>query len=444
MDNNSTNNRLYYIFQGARQQRIALYTFCIIFGGLGGNYHWGWSVAAMAFYTFLGRKIYSKDYNPLDFADSVYYMGYTFTLIMLAFSLLFKTTTITAFSYFGTAVITSLLGIIIRSLFQYFYITPEETIDNANVRILEKVEVFLNKLTSLNNLALNMLNSAEDVFKTRLKTFEEEFKKSSKRLSDDLKKMNDAVNDKLNSFPPVIDNQKDLLLTSVKDISATVTKNLKAIEKLSNTSLEGFERLTQTTASTKNKITELSEVQNKLVEEFKEETKRLINDLTESIKLVSVNISGQLNTFLKDFDFTAQVSEIVKGLIDNIKALALIIKNQLKGLEENINFTEQFSALQTKLAEVETNLQSILNTLSSLHEDEGALNKIKVNTQNFKDHSNDISNEIKLTLESIIEINKQIKDFYSEGNNLAVGIQKIFAEVEDAVKQKIESEIGKA
>jgi hypothetical protein len=83
----------------------------------------------MALYVLLGLR--SKNRNTTKFADSVYFMGFLWTLSALIDAVLVKERVDELFDAFGFALITTGLGMFLRTLLLQFYETIPDQLDDA-------------------------------------------------------------------------------------------------------------------------------------------------------------------------------------------------------------------------------------------------------------------------------------------------------------------------
>ena len=104
---------------------------------------------------------YSQSDNHKDmrgFSDSFYYLGFTFTLISLFFSVAFQkfdeNTFDASLTFFGTALSTTIFGIIIRTINTQFLYEEEEELsllpDLEEKKMKEEVDKFVSSLSDLN------------------------------------------------------------------------------------------------------------------------------------------------------------------------------------------------------------------------------------------------------------------------------------------------------
>ena len=86
-------------------------------------------IIPMIFYLIYGLSQHPSHQDKRGFSDSFYYLGFTFTLLSLFLAIAFDKLTIGAntasfnavFNYFGTALSTTIFGIIVRTMNTNFY-----------------------------------------------------------------------------------------------------------------------------------------------------------------------------------------------------------------------------------------------------------------------------------------------------------------------------------
>lgn len=117
------------------------------------NELWWAAVAVMIVYTFAFHDTARRNNLLFEFADSIYYLGFTLSVGSLLAALRpFQTVAPNpeeVFHYFGLGMLTTLLGVVARTVLQMFYRTPSETLASVNESIADVASEFLRQLRTL-------------------------------------------------------------------------------------------------------------------------------------------------------------------------------------------------------------------------------------------------------------------------------------------------------
>ena len=134
-----------------------LYFWAFLIGGitilgstLSRGFDWAFLLPLIVMYGYIksSKSTAQKYHNAQDFADSVYYLGFIFTLISLAAAVISEKLTgsggspTETLSFFGTALVTTIFGIGYRSYFMQFTSLSNNPIDIAGAELREETEKF--------------------------------------------------------------------------------------------------------------------------------------------------------------------------------------------------------------------------------------------------------------------------------------------------------------
>lgn len=377
--------------RSARQTQIILYLVVVVLGGYGGVYHWFWPVLLMIGYTIVGLNVSRKDYSPLDFADSIYYLGFTFTLIMLAVTLLSRdAATSSVIAYFGTAVVTSIFGIVLRSVIQLFYRTPEENIDAANARIQEVVDKFIANLDTLNQKVVSNIESIEKAFGNRFIG-----------LKDSVEEVQNRVEEYLKSFSEQFKEFADIKFEEVKKVTDSMIEHIGEIEKLNKNVQESLRKISEFTEKSLSDIQNLQEQQDKALKNFEIETIKVEERFAENLKKLSEKLNEQFQKLEVD----------------------------LSGLSANIR-------------EISTNILEANDGIKILASNNGSFKALKDNIENLNEKTNNTVREIGKTLDTFNRLNLDIKEKFTKTEQIGKYVEDIMEEVERVLKEKLDEKIG--
>lgn len=120
--------------------------------------HQAWFLPLIVFfvYTIAAYKPAVATGTVFEFADSVYYLGFTLTIASLLaslepFSPVGLPNPEKVFHYFGLGMLTTLVGVIARTMLQTFHRLPAETLEEVNQRLTAEARRYIEQLSALND-----------------------------------------------------------------------------------------------------------------------------------------------------------------------------------------------------------------------------------------------------------------------------------------------------
>ena len=125
---------------------------------------WMIPLAALVIYTVMGQKRASETGTMFEFADSAYYLGFTLSIGSLLASLepfntVKRPDPEQIFHFFGLGLLTTLLGVVIRTLLQTYHRLPAETFEEVNRRVTDEASRYLVNMESLNAELFRILDA---------------------------------------------------------------------------------------------------------------------------------------------------------------------------------------------------------------------------------------------------------------------------------------------
>jgi len=203
----------------------------------------GVPIAILVGYYLYGRGRSRAEISTAQFGDTVYYLGFLFTLVALlaAMSLFAKIGgdfLARLVPQFGLALSTTVLGLALRIYLVNFTATQEDTAERVEEELAATATVLRNQLEQLNvdMVARNdLINQSLTTAVTRTsKSLETAIKKAGKDLTDMTSETRDAVKEELAVF-------SDLSTTAAED-AATLSEDLvkkrkDLLERLNETNL---------------------------------------------------------------------------------------------------------------------------------------------------------------------------------------------------------------
>jgi hypothetical protein len=129
---------------------------------VGGTQHPFPALLVMTVYLLYGLATAKREGVIIEFSDSFYYLGFTLTLLSLAFNLgsvrgFFRPgPTPDKLAAFGQAILTTIFGVIGRIWMQLFYRTTQESIEELNRRIGQVSREYLGDLEDISARAVRL------------------------------------------------------------------------------------------------------------------------------------------------------------------------------------------------------------------------------------------------------------------------------------------------
>lgn len=161
----------------------AVFISVLVLGTAGILFHWSVPVALMGLYLIFGLSLTKKQWNRQSFADSFYYMGFSFTLLSLLVLLnpLKGNADLEpgkVLRYMGIALLTTVFGLIVRTVLVQFRKTIMDQEEDAREEIEELSAKLRKQMTTsiegFENVALEIdstLNSSLEMVKGTLENY---------------------------------------------------------------------------------------------------------------------------------------------------------------------------------------------------------------------------------------------------------------------------------
>jgi hypothetical protein len=133
-----------------------------------------WPSSVMLIYAFFGLDDAKGAHLTFEFADSFYYLGFTLSVGSLLAALHpFSSVRelpegMQMLRYFGAGMMSTLVGVIGRTVMQLFFRSSGETVESTNARIDEAASQYLENLGALNQRALNLLANGQSTVEQQL------------------------------------------------------------------------------------------------------------------------------------------------------------------------------------------------------------------------------------------------------------------------------------
>ena len=365
-------------------------------------------LTVMGFYTW---ALYSDQVTAISTeqkADSVYYLGFIFTLIAMTISLVIlanESNAELAFRpivvNFGLALSTTIVGLVVRI---FWLQLSAQTLDDAELSMRDKIIRRTHELqeqserivASMNGLSSQMTAVAEPLrtyFKKLSDSFEisESINKNLSELRSNTRKAGDdlvGLSETISALSPEMQKLNEKVASAV-EVPLTITEDLAAIEVSSQKVSKGFDTLSTSTLELSPKLPqfaevilaagnklsesvmdmerkiahaeELSDKSNKAVIESLEENQNAISDIRKSMN-ERLSALADLNTQTK----SSLKNSIDSTLVQSEKMLADLQLKVVKNTDEIVNLQKQ--AAQEFLSSTKEIIRHSKETEESLSE----------------------------------------------------------------------------
>ena len=284
----------------------------------------------LIFYIGYGTQVSQKYRYLPDFADSVYYLGFLFTLMSLLGATMFEklsadpTKTIT---YFGMALMTTIVGLGYRTYHMQFTDINVDPVEKAKEELEKELEHFKSDLGNIINqtnefLALFSTQIPETLSKS-LKNIEEKLTYSFLQIEQDLKEtdgmyknLNKKIGDTYAQAMTIAKGSVDDISSTFSGLSNNLRENSLKIEKsLSNTlkSTKEFE----SEIKGYNEIFVIDENLADLMGKIRKNLTKATNDLNRFAK----GVSQSSNDFTKTLKLVSGTTQSLQEQVDQVNKL---------------------------------------------------------------------------------------------------------------------------
>ena len=347
------------------------------------------SVLIILYGVYIWRRQKTKYASEAD-PDTLYYLGFIFTLVTLVVSFLpfldinndreqLKVEKV--LGIFGLGMTTTFMGLSGRIILSQFKADPVDRIDTSMERVVDSIDTLTLKLdhfardiedsnnkfsTSYKDLAGEMINVAAD-FKDKMQNISSDTAQSMKNISDNtiqaIKTTLHEFTESVKSINIPIDKIKESLNEPVTDLTEAIKKTSRSIgtfDKKFSTASDSLDKILE---KHNDLAKESNEIYNKYIEKatgvlngFETATKN-INGLTESLNKVSDTIKS-LETFTSTLPSiittTTQCSEQLKYTINETIGTITHLNEQINKFPSGSfdKTIEKYNDLDKELTEI--------------------------------------------------------------------------------------------
>jgi len=286
-------------------------------------------VIPMFIYIIYGHQ-HSKKYMYLpEFSDTVYYLGFTFTLMALFGATIFEKLSADpekTIAYFGMALMTTIIGLIYRNYHMQFTDLNEDAFEKAQRQIdneMNKFKLIIEDLQArLNNLVDNIENISEVLTDSLPNKISQSIENVDNRLFTAFTKLENDMNEMDVIFNESISKVRSLYGELNQQNSTTVRNMVVSLEGLSNNFTQSIRKIESTTS----------------------QTALLTENLHENMTLFNEQLNGDTD----GKGFLNLTIDSIKDSTDELQQLASVIKNLNKSYNTNLNSLQKTSDLISK------------------------------------------------------------------------------------------------
>ncbi|MBI4428094.1 MAG: hypothetical protein HY562_03135 [Ignavibacteriales bacterium] len=349
-----------------------------------------------------GELIALRQARVGQLADSVYFLGFLWTLYALIDSFVIQPEVSIAeavFRAFGYALVTTATGMFLRLFLLQFGYSEEEQVRLAKQNVEEEIARFANELTrgtdSIGNFhaGINSLNHSVGALRSSVDETKNQMSDLTTRLaklhSDSLARLEEHTKNSINDlvreldFTKIREKMQTELQEAVRALRDTVSKTTRSIEtttnKFTDTASTQTEKLGLSLQGVSNQIAQIrvpSDIIERTVgEQVNKVTSTLADsskDVQEALKRLSEQISNvRIPADIVEKTMTAQLEESIRSFqealrrlakqIDDVRVPADVVEKIVTHKVETATagLTRSISALQEAINNLERSVQTI-------------------------------------------------------------------------------------
>jgi|GEM_PF-6441473 len=299
-------------------------------------------VIPMFIYIIYGHQISNKYKYLPEFSDTVYYLGFTFTLMALfgatAFGKLDESPEKTI-AYFGMALMTTIIGLIYRNYHMQFTDLNEDAFEKAQAQINEEMSKFqdtidnlqerLNALVdNIENVSDILTNSLPNKISSAIENIDNRLFSSFSKLENDMNDMDVLFNESFTKLKFLYDDLNQQNSTTIKDmVSSMEGLSTNFIHSVSNIETATIKMANQT-QTLQNNFTNFNEQLSNngdgnglldiTINRFKENAEEL-QQLTSGIKNLNKSYSDNLKTLHNTSELIGKEVKQIEKIFDDVE-----------------------------------------------------------------------------------------------------------------------------
>lgn len=277
----------------------------------------------MVFYIVYGYQV-ASDYQYMpEFADSVYYLGFSFTLISLLMATLseqFEDPEKTI-RFFGMALSTTITGLLFRNYHSQFIDLNEDPINKAKKELEVEVNSFKDTSSQLSTMMTEIVNNYELLNSKLINDLPAHFESNQKSFSNQMKLSNESFIENINRIDSQLSRISGSLEYQVSSISSKLNNNVDNISTEYVNIGKTFELLNNKLEKETNNIFSNFEKTSKYSDQLSNLIDKKIKDLNTGLESLNIDkIQKKLHTSEEHFaDYNSRIKQTKTSFIKTMK-----------------------------------------------------------------------------------------------------------------------------
>lgn len=378
-------------------------------------------IAAMVLYFIIGYSVSKITAAKSIFADSFYYLGFLFTFAALLTAISMNSSDISAItSQLGTALSTTVLGMLIRILLSHF--DPIETEVNTAVsdemaNMATRIRGLTDDLTKSIQEQLNAMKTISSASETQLSAINKALEKISKidTPQESLNRFEEKISNVADGLSSLITNA-NLARNTLQDFSNS-TSNVASSISASNQIVQDSQA---TAGAMRNMSNEVGDLATNLTRSFSSH----LEDMRELSSLSNQQITS-MNTALENISAIDLSQENIQNFDSNISALGNRLNDLITNASEAENKLAQFA---TSTSAVTSVLASSGRIIENTEATASNLDRLQDELQDIVTSANGEKNKLEAAVTEISREIKQAKSVIEKTSNLSLQMEKTIEE----------------
>ena len=300
----------------------------------------------MAGYIIYGNQLAEKHKYMSEFADSVYYLGFSFTLLSLLGATIFEKLSADpskTISYFGMALATTILGLMYRNYHMQFTDLNVDPLEKAKRDLQNEVDNFIVLTQSINEGMVSIKEKYEDATDMLTRLMPEQIESSIKSIDTQISSSLHSMQENLQSLDDVYTSILEKTRSKYEGLDSLSSKALKntlrmfdemsdEIQDNTNKVVTAVEGSAEQSAKLKSNL----EMFNDLIIN-KDDGKGFLNDSLDSIEKAtkelasfSKSVTTLNNVYKKNAKSLESTSKIIKKEVDQIEKIFNDVESLVK------------------------------------------------------------------------------------------------------------------
>lgn len=302
-------------------------------------------VIPMVIYIIYGHQISNKYKYLPEFADAVYYLGFTFTLMSLLGATLFEKLSADpekTISYFGMALMTTILGLIYRNYHMQFTDLNEDVYEKAKEQIelemshfktlVDDITIRLETLTqSVENISNTLIDTLPNKLTEAVENVDDRLLSAFSKLENDMNEIDVVFRESINRVSSLYDelNQQNTttirhMVNSLDGLSTNFNSSVNRIETASNQTAQLSENLRTNLTLFNEQLSDGAEGNGYL-----DTIVNSVKTSSDEINQLSTTIQQLNGSFTQNLDSLQQTSQIIAQEISQIEKIFEDVENHI-------------------------------------------------------------------------------------------------------------------